>query len=530
MHLDLETPGLPPSFTSDVCIVGGGTSGILLASRLANAGITVNLLEGGSLELAERSQKLYEIDLAGCSHSGILNGRFRTFGGASTRWGGGLLPYTDDVVNPPEQLNLPRWPISLAEVEPYYEELQEVMGVEKTPFTDDLLKGFKRERPFRSAKVRLRYCKSSPFNRRNLARTLGRECLASRNVSVFTNCNVVSIDLEKNAQKVQGVTAVNYGGVVHKFVARQFILCTGTIEASRLLLASRKVCPNGVGNDRDQVGRYFHDHVFVRAAAVEGPDRARMIDAFAPYIQGRTLYKARLEATEELRKERNWLSVGAEFPVEEPAGSGEERVLTLFRALQRGDIEQIVQQDLRKLPPASVEIAKMLMHAKLKHRRYISKRATIIVHIDVEQRPRAESCVRLSNDVDAVGMPKAVLDWKISPEEHETIRGFGRELKGLFHRQGLADIRLKFEDSEERGPSQDRNDSFHMMGGARMGTDPASSVVDCGLRVHGVNNLRVLSCAVFPTGGSSNPTFTMLTLALRLADQFRTQHLVEAVC
>lgn len=403
------------------------------------------------------------------------------------------------------------------------------MGVAPTPFTDDLLKGFKRERPFRSSRVRLRYCKSSPFNRRNLARTLGRECLADRRVVVFTNCNVVSIDMQRDAKHVQSVTAVNYGGVQYKFAARQFILCTGTIEASRLLLASRDICPAGVGNDRDQVGRYFHDHVFLRAAEVDTEDRDRMIDAFAPYMEGRTLYKARLEATQELRAERNWLSVGAEFPVEEPLGSGQERVLTLFRALQRGDIRQIVQQDLKKLPPASVEIARMVMEAKLHGRRYISKRAKIIVHIDVEQRPRAESCIRLSTDRDTVGMPKAVLDWKISGEEHETIQGFGLELKELFRQQGLANIKLKYELPAGEGPTQDRNDSFHMMGGARMGNDPASSVVDSSLKVHGVSNLRVLSCAVFPTGGSSNPTFTMLTLALRLAEQFRTQHLVDAV-
>jgi choline dehydrogenase-like flavoprotein len=49
-----------------------------------------------------------------------------------------------------------------------------------------------------------------------------------------------------------------------------------------------------------------------------------------------------------------------------------------------------------------------------------------------------------------------------------------------------------------------------------MGTDPKSSVVDCNLQVHGGPNLFVASCSVFPGGGSSNPTFTMMALTLRL--------------
>jgi len=46
--------------------------------------------------------------------------------------------------------------------------------------------------------------------------------------------------------------------------------------------------------------------------------------------------------------------------------------------------------------------------------------------------------------------------------------------------------------------------------------------VDAQLRVHGFDNLFVASCSVFPTGGSSNPTLTLMQLTLRLADRIRT--------
>jgi choline dehydrogenase-like flavoprotein len=60
------------------------------------------------------------------------------------------------------------------------------------------------------------------------------------------------------------------------------------------------------------------------------------------------------------------------------------------------------------------------------------------------------------------------------------------------------------------------------MGTTRMATDPKHGVVDADLRVHGVDNLYVASSSVFPTVGYSNPTLTIVALALRLADHLKT--------
>ena len=61
------------------------------------------------------------------------------------------------------------------------------------------------------------------------------------------------------------------------------------------------------------------------------------------------------------------------------------------------------------------------------------------------------------------------------------------------------------------------------MGGTRMATNPQHGVVDQNLQVHGVDNLSIASLSVFPTGGSSNPTFTLMMMTLRLADRLRSK-------
>ena len=60
---------------------------------------------------------------------------------------------------------------------------------------------------------------------------------------------------------------------------------------------------------------------------------------------------------------------------------------------------------------------------------------------------------------------------------------------------------------------------YHQMGGTRMGSDPASSVVDGECRVHGYANLWVAGSSTFATAGWANPTLALVALAIRLAER-----------
>ncbi len=61
------------------------------------------------------------------------------------------------------------------------------------------------------------------------------------------------------------------------------------------------------------------------------------------------------------------------------------------------------------------------------------------------------------------------------------------------------------------------------MGTTRMGTDPATSVVDTDCRVHGTGNVFAAGASVFPTSGCANPTFTIVALSIRLAEHLRSR-------
>src|SRR4051794_1316050 len=91
MLLDFDLSETPAPAHSEVCIIGAGAAGILLATQLAAAGRRVTLLEGGGRLQEAVSQEIYRSEVTGLPHQGIHDGRFRTYGGSTTQWGGQIL-------------------------------------------------------------------------------------------------------------------------------------------------------------------------------------------------------------------------------------------------------------------------------------------------------------------------------------------------------------------------------------------------------------------------------------------------------
>ena len=302
---------------------------------------------------------------------------------------------------------------------------------------------------------------------------------------------------------------VDYAGRAFHFGADHFIVAAGTVESSRLLLSS-PVVPN----ERDQLGRYFHDHVSFHAAEIAPGVREKLFDRLGPFFVDGVLLTPKLEAAPDLQAEAGLLAVMAHLVIEEPSDSGIAAVRNILTAMQRRT--RISPRDLTGAMRGLGDVARLVWSSKVRRRRAVTSRATVWLNIDMEQPARAESRIRLSEHRDALGLQKAIVDWRIGPEEGETATRYARLRKAEVIRAGFGPLTWGEGLLEGRAPAL--VDTYHPMGGLRMGQDPAHSVVDRNLRVHGLANLHVASCAVYPSGGSSNPTFTLMALSLRLAD------------
>jgi choline dehydrogenase-like flavoprotein len=145
---------------------------------------------------------------------------------------------------------------------------------------------------------------------------------------------------------------------------------------------------------------------------------------------------------------------------------------------------------------------------------------TSLLTVRAEQSPLPDSRITLSDEVDALGMPRAALDWRIAPNDDMQMR---RAMVVLAHELGAAGLaRLRVPGDATRFVWR-QDPGGHHMGATRMGRDPALSVVDANCRTHEVRNLYVAGASVFTTGGDSNPTLTIVALAHRLADSLKSR-------
>lgn len=509
--------------TADICVIGAGTAGLVLVRELLSSGYTVVVLESGGTTVEETTQQLYACTVTGLPHRGYRDGRVRTLGGTSTRWGGQLLPLTALDIEPREWIGAVAWPLGYAELQDYYRRVERLFGVDGDPYEPAALNRWPVQgTDFDANHFTARYAKWPPFARRNLARLVGKDCAQSRSVEVVLHANVTEISLNGDGTRVVSVKARTLDGARIEVTARHFVVATGTLETIRLLLASRGAAPGGVGNHSGHLGKNFQDHLSLRAAELFPRSTRSFEKRFSPFFIDGTMRTARLELSANVQRDRKLLSCFGQVLFETPDDSG-------FAELREG----LRRFQARRNPWPSVEgwsniLSDIPNMCRLGAIRFLKQRvaypdnARFHLQVDVEQCPNAESTVTLGRDRDALGMPMLTLNWRIKSLEKKTMQEYVRLFRHEWERLELGDARWNqklFEEGDRW--LEDVIDVYHQTGGTAMSEHPSGGVADPQLRVHGVGNLFLASCSVFPSAGSANPTFTLLALTMRLADHLR---------
>ena len=523
MITDLSSANTPSTRATDICVIGGGTAGLTLAHEFLGLGCSVVVLESGGAADEARTQALYRCEVVGLPHRGHMHGRFRVLGGTSTRWGGQLLPLTQHDIEDREWLGAGPWPISYCDLDPYYRRVEDLFGVDSLPYESDAQNPLSiRGAEFLPDVFAARYAKWPPFGKRNLARLAGTACAQASNMEIILHANVTEMCLNAEGTQVLAVRARSLTGASLEVRAKHVVVCTGTIETIRILLASRNVAQAGIGNHSDQLGRNFQDHLSFRAAELTLRDRREAERSFAPFFIGSTMRSVRLELRPSYQRREGLLSCFGQILFEMPERSG---FAELREGLRRLQARQNPWPDINGWTTIARDFPYML---RLGYARYVKRRVTypddarVYLQVDVEQKPNSASRVSLSSTCDELGIPLVRLDWQVGDLEKQTLREFVRCFRIEWNRLGfgVANWNTTIE-QEGNAWLHECLDVYHQTGGTCMHDDPAVGVVDSQLRVHGVDNLFVASCSVFPTAGSANPTFTLLALTVRLADHLK---------
>jgi choline dehydrogenase-like flavoprotein len=497
MRLDLADLEPGSVLDADLCVVGGGPAGLCLARELLGSRLQVVLLEGGGSELEGETQKLYSGPAAGTildERPGYLaTSRYRLLGGSANYWQGFCRPQDPIDFEAREWVPDSGWPIRRDELRPHYERAAAHCRV---PSFDDA-----RDRGEMRAvllgddpDLETTFVHVSPERRFGVS--LGDELAAAPNARLVTHANVVRLVTGEAGRRVIAVEAAALDGRRLTVRARGVVLAAGGVENARLLLASGGSDGRGLGNDRDLVGRYFMEHPFLSLGYLVVPYwRWPMRPYNNADAHGRKqVARCVLRPSDEMQRR--------------------ERLLNAMLVFD--------EIDERSAPELAAEVTALATEALQLAEGHPDPEPGFdylgTLELAVEPPPEAENRITLAAERDALGVPRAAVRWSIGEQATTTVRTIAE----TFVRRMGAELRGRaylIASGDELWPRA--RPSNHHMGTTRMATAPDRGVVDADCRVHGVDNLWIAGSSVFPVAGCSNPTLTLLALAVRLADHLQ---------
>ncbi len=543
----------------DAIIVGAGAGGGAVACTLSEAGLRVLVLERGrDLSFDEvprdhlRSQRLslYGHNAGPDEHhprvfvsprgaedtilpwqggyqnnAGCVGGGTRVYGAQAWRF----MPQDfrmASVYGVPEGSSLADWPLSYEELEPWYERAEGDLGVcgdgetmhqchaprqnafplppleplRRTPILKAAAEGMgwatfptplaiaSRDYQGRLACVRCTECvgfacpsgaKAGSHNT-FLPRALRQGC------TLVTGAVASQIEVDERGQAcgisffepTRGAASTWERRTVR---AKVVIVAAGAIESARLLLLSRSAQhPDGLGNRHDLVGRNLQGHYYTGAL---GLHPAEVYENIGP---GPSISTNRWSHSPEARAQNI-------------VGGG------------------MLADDFLK-PPIDFWKGALPPHLKRwgqENKDWMKRNFKRTLHImgPVQDIPSPQARVQLDPEVrDSWGLPVARLSGTTHGETVRTTNFLRLRAEEWLREAGCEKV-------WSHEPGLYLSGGQHQAGTCRMGDDPSSSVCDRWGRVHGQERLWVLDGSLHPTNGGFNPFLSIMSLALRGADQ-----------
>lgn len=524
---------------ADVIIVGSGVAGALIADVLAKADVKVVVLEAGDevdrSEAVERFQNAliktpesaYPVG-PDADHplswdpdywyrqSGpekFLSTYIKAVGGTTWHWLGTAIRMS------PNDFQLDSvykrgvdWPLSYDEIEPFYVEAERQLGVSgaagspptaprSAPFPMPAIPQTFLDRHFSAKLAGTAYQVSpTPQARNSVEHEERPSCCGSAScipvcpvqakydatvhierakangavVHAATTATFVETDADGN---VAAIRFTRRDGSTHRAKGKLFIIAAHAIETPRLLLASTSErTPNGVANSSDMVGRNLMDHPTQLSWAISnepvwpyrGPLSTSGIENLSdgPFRSDRGAFRIEIG------------NDGHSWPTGAPVST----------------VTELVKQGLR-----GEGLDAALRDATSRHIRLASL---------VEQLPDPENRITLhESERDRYGVPLPKVSYRLDDYAKAGLKAAEKAHQEIFERLGTTDI--------HHSPSF--AGAGHIIGTAKMGNDPKTSVVDSDLRSHDHPNLFIVGSATFPTAATANPTLTIAALSLRTA-------------
>lgn len=543
MLLDARSISNGQTLTADVCIIGAGAAGITLAMELLETGMNIILLEAGGKTRAGPSQTLYQGSLNDpVRHLPLDQARYRQLGGTTSLWGGRCIPFDSVDFDQREWVSHSGWPFPQKELDDYYRRAhsycecgdysyQVSSALPGAPLS--MLPGFS-DGDVNTSGIE-RWSPPTQFGK------VYRPILArAGNLRVLLYAPVVELRASPDGKRIDSVDVATFNGRRFTVRAGTVLLAGGGLETTRLLLASRRVHREGIGNHSDWLGCGYMSHIHGVIASATLTAGQNVMFGYEADPKG-VFCRRRIAFSEEAQRKHSLLNsyMLLDRPLVGDPGHGDAVLSAAFllkRLLGGRQQEQLGNgkyalywRHIRNVlmgSPQALSVLPKFGRKRLLQRRRIpslllrSRSNAYYLYFQSEQVPHRDNRVTLDESCDEFGMPRLRLNFHVTPQDRESVQRAHELIDRELRRQHCGfltylgnDVPMLLEDVKAV--------LGHHIGTTRMSANPSQGVVDGDCRVHGVANLFVASSSVFPTSSHANPTLTIVAMAIRLADHLK---------
>jgi choline dehydrogenase-like flavoprotein len=534
----------------DYCIIGTGPAGITLANELKSGDRKIALVESGLFKKSDYADKLRRV-----SGEGIYikpNSRERVVGGASTTWSGAS-SFLDEIdMAPREGMKYSGWPIVRKDLLPFYgRAIQDYRFPASELFDERYLDELKKEGEWQ---VKWENLDEKVFWAPKKVQNFGSEfkdLFDSNDVDLFMDATLLELISDKSEPRVsRGILQTSTGKKVDIHAAI-FIVATGAIENARILLKSRSGFNKGLGNENDQVGRYMMNHPKGNHGFIKLNKPIKELPHYFGCIKNGYAGCAGIRLKESVQRKEGVLnsyvrlvphyrwsdSRGVELFIGYLIGmktlfniwmrTKKDKTVSLKDYSETGD-DVVESNDGNQLLTFMANVWAIMIDlpnvSRYLYARLFQSGSPKIKIIQLrnfmEMEPHPENRVLLDDsENDIYGQPIARVVHKTTKLDKHSLVTLHEYVKREFEEKKLGHL----ESDLLEGYWPVNTEASHHMGTTRMGSDPKTSVVDSNCKLHSVENVYIAGSSVFPTSGCTNPTFTIVALAIRLAEHLKSK-------
>lgn len=540
---------LPPASLSaltaadpQIVVIGGGPLGLVTALALADRGCKVAVLESGLSAPVPRLQDLAaDRVLTPDTHHDPVITTARRLGGAGCLWGGRCVPCdpVDFIARP--WLDLPGWPVSKSELDPYLGPACAALGAGAAVFRDPVAGVVPGDGRF-SIDTLERWSNEPRIHVLHRARLE-----QSPGLSVAPGVTATGFTYHEDG-RIAGIELWCDGGETGHLPCDRVVLAAGGNASARLLMNEELRHPGRYSGGADGVlGRGYMGHVNGQIADIVF-ENDRLHDAMDFYVDGHGSYVRRRFAPTAATQEAAGIANIAFWPVVPEVSQAAHRsgpLSAVFMALTTPVLgRKIIAEPIRLKhigpPPRpwGPHIRNVLFDLPrtvgfvpwfLWNRKYSKYRVPgFFLHnaarrygleFHSEHLPDPASRLMLNEDRDASGLRRMDIDFRFAPRDVDSVLKAHAVFEDWLTGEGFGRLVYRYDtDRLDEGVLAEARHGNHQEGTMRMGATPATGVVDANATAFHVPNLHAVTTGILPSSSQANPTLTAMQLGLRLVD------------